>query len=171
MYPAFQSTLNVLEISIAILTKLFCSCLSLCWAKHQKFAQLSSSKGASRFELLYFMPWSHSSFLAAGISGNGGSVCLLRHWVSFIPSSELHLTFQYPKFSICDTLCWFPLLSKASGRVQCSCPKEKKYFKGLRILKSAERRHKTKEIILNNSAIWIFCRRYIYTVQSYDKEK
>lgn len=137
-----------------LLLSLECSivaCMSFCCAhtpKHRKFAQLSSSKGIARFEQLYFMSWLHSSFLAAGILENGGSVCLLRHCVSFIPSSELHLTFQYQKLSICDRLCWFPHLSWASGRFQCSCPNETKYFKGLSLLKKKENRsHETEKII------------------------
>lgn len=151
MYSACQSMLNVLEISIAIVARIFYSCMSFCCAcrpKHPEFAQLSSSKGASRFEQLYFMPGLHSSFLAAGILGNSGSVCLLRHCVSFIPSSELHLTFQYPKLSVSVMSCWFLHLSWASGRVQCSCPKERKYFEGLSLKKKfGNRRHETEQII------------------------
>jgi len=74
MYPACQSMLNVLEISTAVVARIFYSCMSFCGAhipKHTKFAKLTSSKSAARFEQLYFMPRLYSSFLAAGILGNG----------------------------------------------------------------------------------------------------
>lgn len=83
-----------LLLSLEHCTATFCCAQT---PKHRTCAQLLSCKSAARFEQLQFVPWLHSSLLAAGILGDNGSACLPGHSVAFIPFSELHLTFQYPK--------------------------------------------------------------------------